>query len=206
MDEMIKVLITDTKALSTADMMFSKDVPALVPDSDSSSASCDVKVESLCSRPSVERLDEVPACCDSPCLSEEIPTRRITWGTVEIHKHPIIAGDHPDCVMGPPLTIAWEQVKTVTTPVDEFEKSRTNRRATDDLRLSWIDRRRKLRRLGFTDEEMRQAQAAAEKTRKQREKTLSWLRFSKVEEVQQAILRKLGRTIHPKRVAKETKY
>lgn len=146
--------------------------------------------------------------------------KHVSWGQLELVKFPIIPGDHPDCSSGPPLTIAWEPYKIVCTSIDSYELKRAGHRyhckdnsdktngGVDCRRLSWIERRRRLRRLGFSDAEMRKAQEESEAARRKRERTISRLRFfSRVEEVQQSVLRRLAKTIHPTKVGVlETKY
>ena len=73
------------------------------------------------------------------------------------------------------------------------------------MRLTWLERRRVLRRLGFQDQDMYRAQLESERVRKQRERTASRIHLAKIEEVQQSVLRKLGRTLYPKKVL-QTKY
>jgi hypothetical protein len=52
---------------------------------------------------------------------------------------------------------------------------------------------------------MHEAHEESKRLRRQRERTVSRLQFSRVEELHQSLLRKLGRTIYPKQVL-ETKY
>ena len=106
----------------------------------------------------------------------------------------------------PQLTIAWDHVKVSTHPIDEFEERRKDsRKATGDLRIGWWHRRCLLRSLGFSDADMNEAEEAAKRTRKRREVTGYRLKMSKLEEVHQSVMRKLGRAFYPK-VRLETKY
>jgi hypothetical protein len=89
--------------------------------------------------------------------------------------------------------------------VECFEAKRKPRKHPDELRLSWLERRRRLRGLGFTDVEMHEAHEESKRLRRQRERTVSRLQFSRVEELHQSLLRKLGRSVYPKKVL-ETKY
>lgn len=129
----------------------------------------------------------------------------VRWGTVTQRKYPIIPGDHPDTVQGPPLTIDWVHVSESERSVDEFESRKGARRTDSEMRLGWITRRRMLRKLGISDEDMEKAQRSAEKTRKRRETTVSMLKFQRVAEIQEKVLRRVGRTFHPRAVL-NTKY
>lgn len=103
------------------------------------------------------------------------------------------------------LTIEWDPCREVTTSIDEYEAVREGLRYSQCPRVSWIERRQRLRRLGFSDDDMHAAQDASEAARRNRERTVSRLKFARVEELQQSLMRKFGRTMHPK-VALETKY
>jgi hypothetical protein len=44
------------------------------------------------------------------CDEEDVPKkfiggmrRKVSWGNIEMHLHPVIAGDHPDTIEGPPV-------------------------------------------------------------------------------------------------------
>jgi hypothetical protein len=52
---------------------------------------------------------------------------------------------------------------------------------------------------------MHEAHEESKRLRRQRERTVSRLQFSRVEELHQSLLRKLGRSVYPKKVL-ETKY
>lgn len=104
------------------------------------------------------------------------------------------------------LTISWDHFKESKKSIDQYEKERRGkRRQLDGLRLSWMQRRLMLKRVGFDDHDMRSAESEAEKVRKRRERTSAGLRFAKVEEFRQSVLRKLGQSIRPKLLL-ETKY
>lgn len=89
--------------------------------------------------------------------------------------------------------------------MDEYEAKRGPRKREEEMRLGWITRRQMLRRLGVSDDELREAQNIAKKGREQREATLARLKFQKVEEIKQRLIRGLGRAFHPKKTLK-TRY
>ncbi len=64
---------------------------------------------------------------DSSWVEHEYKQPKISWGTVEIRSYPILAGDHPDTLQGPPLTIAWDAVAEKETNIDEYEANRSQR-------------------------------------------------------------------------------
>ena len=74
----------------------------------------------------------------------------VRFSEIIIHEHPIIVGDNPGGVKGPPLTISWNRVSSQTFHIDDFEEFRESSRSnifdqqvsscyknhTADLRLS----------------------------------------------------------------------
>jgi hypothetical protein len=83
--------------------------------------------------------------------------------------------------------------------LDDFEEKHKERRHDDELRLSWLERRRILRRCGVTEDEILESLESSFRVRRQRQQTLHWRKFDKVEELKQSVQRKLGRTIFPKK-------
>lgn len=137
---------------------------------------------------------------DTSWVEQEYRQPSISWGTVKIQSYPILAGDHPDTIQGPPLTIAWECVAEKETDLDEYEANRVQRRHGEDLRLSWLERRKKLRRVGVTEDAIYEAVEASHRVRRQRQQTTSWrMKLEKVEEFQQSLRKSVGKTLHPKR-------
>lgn len=120
--------------------------------------------------------------------------KQVSWGTLSIKMYPIICGDHPDCVHGPPLTIAWDHVAEVTKSIDEVELLRSNK-TSPATRINWLARRQLVRSLGATNEEIDEAQNESRRCRLRREATLSRLRFH---DWREKVFRRLGRTFHVK--------
>ena len=89
----------------------------------------------------------------------------------------------------------------MSVSLDEFEEERKgDRYEGNDLILGWLDRRYKLRRLGFDDDELKHASKQARHFRRQREWTL--FRITKNERfamLQESLMRKLNRGFRPKK-------
>lgn len=188
-------------------------LPDLVHDSDSSSSSSPEKP--LRTRiVSVTSDDEIPTQIDADEQDsrEDLPAKhaslvmlenfrepyhrgkQVSWGSLNIKMYPIICGDHPDCVHGPPLTIAWDHVAEVTKSIDEVEMKRSNK-TSPATRINWLARRQLVRSLGATNEDIDEAQNESRRCRQQREATLSRMRFH---EWREKVFRRLGRTFHVK--------
>jgi len=167
-------------------------LPELAPVSDSSASSSD---SILLDRSALHVPLEVGGesfkeqCCGTP--------KRVSFGDVEIRKYPVILGDHPNCEVGPPVTIDWEPFKAKSFQVEYYESKRGRRRTKDELQMGWIERKQLLRKGDdATDEEMRQAACEAQRIRSQREKTKKMLAFEFVHVPMESLNRKLKRFVN----------
>lgn len=80
-------------------------VPSAVPVSDSSASSSDFEAStSLDSRIQSVPL-EVGDVGFRPCL---LTKKRVSFGDLQMRKYPVILGDHPECTMGPPVSLITE--------------------------------------------------------------------------------------------------
>jgi len=190
-------------------------VPAAVPASDASSS-----VETDCSSPCTSHskslrtknlsLDSINVRAEEGAAwleQSEKSERHVRWGDLYVRKFPMIPGDHPDAIGGPPVTIDWKPCKEVQITIDEFEAQRKSRRSSENLRIIWVERRRLLRNLGFSDAELMEATAASRKTRFQRSRTNARAKHERMDLFKERIFRKVGRTIWPRpETVLETKY
>jgi hypothetical protein len=87
------------------------------------------------------------------------PPKSVSFCQLTVNSHPLILGDNPSATSGPPLTIGWDALESVTIMVEAYELGRPGppRRHTElqvpgDLRRAW------LRREGFTEVEMATAE------------------------------------------------
>jgi molecular chaperone DnaK (HSP70) len=90
----------------------------------------------------------------------------VRFSTISIREYNRIVGDHPDCKVGPPITIGWDYGEMAVQNVDEYESSRTRRK---NLRLTSITRKNMLHNVfGISEEEIRMAEKEVQKILKQR--------------------------------------
>lgn len=82
--------------------------------------------------------DDVPVDSlkdETTSTSNSIAQKSVSFGTVQVHEHAMILGDHP-CACGPPVTIHWKPSASHTfASVQDFEDSEFTRRRAEDLRI-----------------------------------------------------------------------
>lgn len=108
--------------------------------------------------------------------------KRVSFGSVQVHIHPIILSDHPCVSSGAPVGIDWECQQTINVSVDSYErfvdrrhfqrggdKTSIRRRA---VRAISVDSRSKiLERAGFSSYEIAEAGLQARLYQRQRKVT-----------------------------------
>lgn len=132
--------------------------------------------------------------------SKERPvSRKVSWGNIEMHLHPVIVGDHPETIEGPPITIGWKRFAVHTFDIDGFESTRPPRYKDmgKDLRICCTDRLQLLQRIGTHHDEITAATRISSIVRKHRQRTRE--RCSIVDEIKEKIFRKLAKAIYPER-------
>ena len=87
----------------------------------------------------------------------------------------------------------------MSASIDDFEEERAPDRYYDEqLRLSWFDRRCKLIRMGFTDQELKRAVEQSYKTRRRREQSIQSMSNESFEMLKESLFRKIRRRFHPR--------
>jgi hypothetical protein len=103
----------------------------------------------------------------STCNADKQKKMIVKFSTISIREYDRIVGDHPDCKVGPPITIGWEYGENAAQNLDEYESSRKRRK---NLRLTSITRKNMLHNVfGISEEEIRMAEKEVQKILKQRD-------------------------------------
>lgn len=97
--------------------------------------------------------------------------QRVCFDRIVVREYPLRLGDHPDCSSGPPITIGWDHVREKSCSVDEYEAERTPRKFLSQLKLSYFERKKRLRNVACTDKEIRQAITEVQRVQKEREQS-----------------------------------
>lgn len=95
---------------------------------------------------------------------------KVRFGTISSRTFNRIVGDHPDVVVGPPMTFSWEYMDGEAIELDEYETNRAPKKRV--LRMSSITRKNLLGNVfEISEEEMLGAEKEIQRIRKQREAT-----------------------------------
>ena len=109
--------------------------------------------------------------------------KHVSFGDVTVRRYERILGDHPDVSIGPPVSIGWDYYSQKPLSLDKYESKRKQKRTCSEIMLSNSTRRIILKYLtDCTEEDIEKAITDVRKTQLQREKTVSRLGYSKMEE------------------------
>lgn len=125
------------------------------------------------------------------------PIKAVSFQGIEVRQYAITLGDHPNCRIGPPLTLGWEHISSTVSTVDvyEEERRRTRKRSIRRVLVSPADRNRLLRKgAGITSEQIDQACKEVQRISKQRKRTKSFRRWDPIEECFESAKRKITRS------------
>lgn len=106
--------------------------------------------------------------------------RRVSFGDVAVREFNRIAGDHPDCKDGVPMTLDWKYIELKPMPVDDYEGCQRRHHRRQGVFAISSNIRREILQVGFlvSEEEIIAAERAATKAARQREQTLRQQHFS----------------------------
>ncbi|CAB9510026.1 expressed unknown protein [Seminavis robusta] len=97
--------------------------------------------------------------------------RSVTFGSVQVREFNRIAGDHPDCAEGPPMSIDWSFAELEPVSVD---KHQTTRQGSFTVAPIPSTLRKEILQFGFhvPPQDIKAAEKMATKAARQREQTI----------------------------------
>ena len=94
--------------------------------------------------------------------------KSVTFSTVQIRTYNRVVGDHPDCRVGPPVSIGWDYLEQDSQPLGQYENDRGPRGLT---RLTSLARKALLRNeFDIPEEEIRAAEKEVQLILRSRDK------------------------------------
>ena len=121
---------------------------------------------------------------------------RISFDYCEVRRYSQTIGDNPSCSYGTPISLDWDYEETVRTDLDQYEASKGPRKPLRGILLNYYQRREILiYRMGFSEEEVENAEKQANRIKRLRSFTKAMLPAQKIEEALQSAKRKATRLI-----------
>jgi len=84
----------------------------------------DVSERSFCvlpAQPCLKVKNQAESLSKTYTPSNDEKKKTLGWSTVDIHYHSMELGDHPEVLLGPPLTISWSAMGHETLSIDEIK-------------------------------------------------------------------------------------
>jgi hypothetical protein len=126
----------------------------------------------------------------NPAKEDQKRSRNVRFSDVTVREYPIIIGDNPGgTTKGPPITIAWLSVSSISMSIDAYEQTQEPRRTELELQMTVSDRVIILRNLGFSRDDINLATKEAYIARMKRKQTLSNLDDSDHHERREVLVR-----------------
>lgn len=121
--------------------------------------------------------------------SPPVRSGMVRFDALTIHEFPMILGDNPACLAGPPLSISWEPQGTTSLTVDEFESTRPPRRLQAQMIVPAAMRLEILRRTGYARNEIIALTKPVNIDRSRRRSSKEMQNLDKVNELTERVLR-----------------
>lgn len=104
--------------------------------------------------PSPDDNDTIATASSSRQSQPQQHRRTVSFSHLEIREHSLIVGDHPSCSTGLPLSLGWKHAlgPSRIIPLDDYEESRGARKHGSLMRLSPMERKYLLKRVGGMSE------------------------------------------------------
>eukprot|EP00568_Trieres_chinensis_P003878 CAMPEP_0183314678 /NCGR_PEP_ID=MMETSP0160_2-20130417/49245_1 /TAXON_ID=2839 ORGANISM="Odontella Sinensis, Strain Grunow 1884" /NCGR_SAMPLE_ID=MMETSP0160_2 /ASSEMBLY_ACC=CAM_ASM_000250 /LENGTH=341 /DNA_ID=CAMNT_0025480069 /DNA_START=261 /DNA_END=1283 /DNA_ORIENTATION=+ len=152
----------------------------------------------------VRTLEESLECRDTSdsksAFRDNFSGKSVQFDQIEIREYAQCVGDNPCCSSGPPISLDW-MPESCNGPfqVDYYENHRYPRRILEDMRISEQSRVENLLDLGYSCEDLMQAEVKLLKDQLLRERTLG-MKHSHIEEAFENVRRKYIRlSMEPKK-------
>mmetsp|Transcript_4834 Transcript_4834/g.10187 ORF Transcript_4834/g.10187 Transcript_4834/m.10187 type:complete len:171 (-) Transcript_4834:131-643(-) len=109
--------------------------------------------------------------------------KSVGFNQVEIREYSQCIGDNPSCHCGPPISLDWKYKRqTRRLSLDNYEAERQNSRCGDDFVISEENRIDRLLQLGYSIQDLLQADVNRTKDQLLRQKTLGKLKGIRIDE------------------------
>mmetsp|Transcript_5229 Transcript_5229/g.6392 ORF Transcript_5229/g.6392 Transcript_5229/m.6392 type:complete len:456 (-) Transcript_5229:431-1798(-) len=121
--------------------------------------------------------------------------RNVSFSDIKITEFDMTLGDNPCCRFGPPVQLAWESSGEENYNIDVYEEFRIPRSKEQLVMPSDLRMRLLATDAGYSLQELREAIKQGNKTKRQRQWTVSTLALSQLENVAESSSRKIKRQL-----------
>jgi len=126
-------------------------------------------------------------------------TYSVAFSDMEVRSYPLILGDNPSVSYGPPVCLDWKHESVENVSIDFYEENRGRRRKMSEMNLNYYARMDLLKESGYTEEEIKNADRSASRTKLKREITRMFLPYYYVEMAFESACRKAKRVTKRKK-------
>jgi hypothetical protein len=131
---------------------------------------------------------EITVATDSSESSYE--SQRVSFGAIHVREFERIVGDHPETLVGVPLSLGWAYHQKGAVSIETYESDRIRK---GNLRMSSITRKNILHNVfGIPEDELRAAEKEVQKIKKSKERSSKQSKFAAKKE---SALKRVGRKI-----------
>ena len=98
-------------------------------------------------------------------------TKSVQFSTIEIRDYSLCLGDHPDVNRGAPVSLDWEYQVEQSFDIVEYERRSVPKKTHNEMIRMAFEREFTLRKLGYSEEEIKTRSRSVKKDRKNRSQT-----------------------------------
>lgn len=120
-------------------------------------------------------------------------SQRVSFGPIHVREFERIVGDHPETLVGVPLSLGWGFFQKDAVSIEKYESDKIYK---GNLRMSSITRKNILHNVfGIPEEELRAAEKEVQIIKKQKERLRNGKFSAKKESALRKVFKKIGRAI-----------
>jgi hypothetical protein len=98
-------------------------------------------------------------------------TKIVQFSTIEIRDYSLCLGDHPDVNRGAPVSLDWEYQSEQSFGIVEYERRSFPKKSHNEMIRLAFEREYTLRKLGYSEEEIKTRSISVKKDQKNRSQT-----------------------------------
>ena len=151
---------------------------------------------SILKEPMAEGTNDSTVCTSASMTSgATLKRREVSFDTIQIRHYSMELGDNPSCSIGAPVTLSWDFEEEEPRDIDIYECERGCRRRVRNLVLNYYQRQSILSHAGYSEAELKSAERALNKIKRQRGSTQFFMPVARMGEAVRGAGRKVKKTV-----------